>query len=73
MKEYRIQMLRDGKWLVARTYFGSTLGNFASRSHAEQVMLSVEDAWQRKGSPDHKPDRFRLVARDVSEWEVCEE
>ena len=72
MKEYKIQMHRDGKWLAARTYFGSTLGSFTSREHAEQVMLSVGDAWQRKGTPDLKPDAFRLMWREVSDWkEEC--
>ena len=73
MKEYKIQMNQGGKWIAARTYFGSTLGNFTSKEHAERVMYSVEDAWQKKGSSGLLPEGFRLASREVSEWEVCEE
>ena len=70
MKEYKIQMHQGGKWVPARTYFGSTLGSFVSRDHAERVMFSVEDAWHKKGSAGIMPERFRLMSREVSEWEV---
>lgn len=75
MKEYKIQMMFDGKWGVAWHATGSpSFAVYQTAEAARNIMRSLKAEWEN-GTKCKKepPTGYRIVSRTVTEWEPEEE
>ena len=78
MKEYKVQSLEKGKWMIARIPFGDSMVNkvFTNEAEANRCLLTCIKKWEdfKKNYPQYandatNPTDFRIVEREVTEWE----
>ena len=67
MKEYAIQMGRKGASASDPVRFSEPQGRYTSQTQAMLKLRSLEEQMGKKGY------HFRLLSREISDWEVCEE
>ena len=83
-REYRVEMLRKGKWVSAHVpNHGRSDKTFSTMAEADQHLVYVEMRWNEYRERckrfesemdgfvdwDGMPTRFRIVSRKVTEWE----
>lgn len=73
-KEYKVQMLRDGKWRLALQPFGGGSPTYSDREGAEQFIATCREAWNKAVNikdaySSRVPAAYRIISRTVTLWE----
>ena len=80
MKEYKVEMLQRGNWVMAHAPFGSIYA-FKRISNVQQAKKKINECQKKwedaidlypKYAKD-LPTDYRILTREVSEWTVKEE
>lgn len=80
--EYRIEMFHNGEWIRAqRPYLGNESQHIKTLDEAKYRMFMLQNKWavawvrlsdEKKADPkNQKPTAWRIVKRNISDWEVC--
>ena len=73
MKEYKVQALEKGKWIVARIPFCGVCKTMYSISEANDFIVRCKEEWEKavrenKDNYSFVPTDYRIVSREVTEW-----
>ena len=74
MREYKIEMMRNGKWKPASLPWNGMVGVTTNREHAFNMVRMLKKEWRKaKENGDllhleYMPKKYRVFSREVSEW-----
>lgn len=72
MKEYRIEGKIKGRWLPTGNPYYNHARIFKTKDAADDELSVIKGAWERHAriyNTANIPKEFRIVSRDVTEWE----
>lgn len=74
MREYRIEMMKSGRWRTASLPFNGIVGVTTEKDKAINMIGILKKEWQKAFDngdllyQEYMPTEYRIFSREVSEW-----